>query len=123
MIGPQKNAGVHFYPTYPNSTARPDANDPGCPNCGTTKQCGSQLSGCLYDILADPEERSDLATSNPEALHNLTSRIYELVPSLFQSDAVTDNYGTYDCAGCLKQARGPYAKATGTPAWFGPWLL
>ena len=28
IIG-NKGPGVHFYPTYPNSTARPNASDPG----------------------------------------------------------------------------------------------
>jgi hypothetical protein len=76
----------------------------------------------LYDISVDPEERNDLSTSNRAALVNLTARMYALIPSLYQSDVVKDNNGTYDCEGALREARGPYAKATGTAAWFGPWL-
>jgi hypothetical protein len=76
----------------------------------------------LYDISVDPEERHDLSTTNRAALVNLTARMYALIPSLYQSDVVKDNNGTYDCEGALRKARGPYAKATGTAAWFGPWL-
>ena len=122
IIGAQNGQGVHFYPDYPNTTTRPQASDPGCPNCGTTAQCGAKPSGCLYDISVDPEERHDLAKTNPTALANLTARIYALIPSLYQSDIVKGNNGTYDCQGALRAARGPYAKATGTAAWFGPWL-
>jgi hypothetical protein len=52
----------------------------------------------------------------------MTARLYELVPTLYQSDATADNNGTYDCAGCLGAARGVYASSTHTNAWFGPWL-
>eukprot|EP01052_Picozoa_sp_SAG31_P023057 SAG31_NODE_1870_length_7027_cov_6.614319_3_plen_207_part_00 len=114
-VGP----GVHFYPTYPNSTTRPNASDPGCPNQGPF---GPGPTGCLYDIIADPGERSDLAAIEKDALQNMTAKLYAMVPSLYQSDLVADNNGTYDCTGCLRKARGAYATSTHTNAWFGPWL-
>ena len=67
-IGP----GVHFTPTYPNTTTRPNASDAGCPNQGPH---GPGPTGCLYDIIADPEERHDLALIDTGALANLTARM------------------------------------------------
>ena len=118
IIG-NKGPGVHFYPTYPNTTSRPNASDPGCPNQGPH---GPGPTGCLFDIIADPEERNDLALIDPGALANMTAKLYDLVPTLYQSDIVPDNNGTYDCDGCLTKARGAYASATGKASWFGPWL-
>lgn len=105
-IGP----GKHFDPYYPSNDSRPAADDPGCPP-----------PGCLYDIIADPEERNDLAKSRPADLARLTKALNSYIPTLFQSDLVSDNNGTYDCQGCLLKARGAYKVETGKP-WFGPWL-
>lgn len=105
-VGP----GVHFDPYYPSNDTRPPANDPGCPP-----------PGCLFNITADPSEYHNLATSQPDNLKRLADMLNGYVPSLFQSDRVEGNNGTYDCVGCLTKARGTYAKATGQP-WFGPWL-
>lgn len=63
-----------------------------------------------------------MALVDPGALSNLTAQLYSLIPTLYQSDIVDDNNGTYDCDGCLAKARGAYASATGKDAWFGPWL-
>jgi|EP01046_Picozoa_sp_COSAG06_P039161 hypothetical protein len=52
----------------------------------------------------------------------MTAKLYAMIPTLYQSDIVEDNNGTYDCSGCLGKARGELAHATGTDAWFGPWL-
>jgi hypothetical protein len=71
---------------------------PGCPNQGPH---GPGPTGCLYDIIADPEERRDLALIDPGALSNMTAQLYSLIPTLYQSDIVDDNNGTYDCEGCL----------------------
>ena len=102
--------GVHFNPYYPNTTARPNATDPGCPS-----------PGCLFDIVEDPGEWHNLAATRPADLKRLTDALNTYIPSLFQSDRVAGNNGTYDCGGCLGKARGDYQKATGRP-WFGPWM-
>ena len=68
------------------------------------------------------QERNDLALIDPGALANMTAKLYAMIPTLYQSDIVEDNNGTYDCSGCLGKARGELAHATGTDAWFGPWL-
>jgi hypothetical protein len=60
IIGKYLGMGVHFYPTYPNSTERPNASDPGCPNQGPH---GPGPTGCLYDIIADPEVRCSTSGS------------------------------------------------------------
>jgi len=105
-VGP----GVHFNEYYPMNATRPPANDKGCPP-----------PGCLYDIIADPGEFNDLSAAQPTDLKRLTDALDAYIPTLFQSDRVADNNGTYDCVNCLNKARGYYAKATGQ-AWFGPWL-
>ena len=105
-VGP----GKRFDPYYPQNNSRPAANDPGCPP-----------PGCIFDIIADPEERINLAASRPADLKRLAAALNAYIPTLYQSDLVAGNNGTYDCAGCLSKARGDYAKAAGRP-WFGPWL-
>lgn len=82
---------------------------------------GCPPPGCLYDIIADPGEFNDLSAAQPTDLKRLTDALDAYIPTLFQSDRVADNNGTYDCVNCLNKARGYYAKATGQ-AWFGPWL-
>ena len=37
---------------------------------------GPGPTGCLYDIVADPGERHDLAHSQPQDLANLTARLW-----------------------------------------------
>jgi hypothetical protein len=105
-VGP----GKHFDPYYPQNDTRPAADDVGCP-----------LPGCLFDIIADPSEYHNLAASQPADLERLADTLHKYIPSLFQSDRVAGNNGTYDCYGCLHKAREVYGKAAGQP-WFGPWL-
>ena len=42
-----------------------------------------------------------MALIDPGALSNMTAQLYSLIPTLYQSDIVDDNNGTYDCEGCL----------------------
>ena len=91
-------------------------NDPGCP------------TGCLFKLDTDPEERQDLASSQPYAqkFAQMKARLFEIGATVFQSD----ENGTYDYDGAIKAARTRY---NATPAasykanvwsdlWWGPWI-
>lgn len=62
IIGTQNGFGVRVGPSYPNNSHTHLPQDPGCP------------SGCLYDILADPGEYTDLKSSEPQVFQELMDR-------------------------------------------------
>ena len=90
-----------------------------CPlasHCGTCKHrvrcvCAWYTQvGCLFDIFSDPEERHDLAHSQPERAAAMYERMVELDRTVYQPDR-----GAPDHEGACRQvvANGGY---------FGPWL-
>ena len=44
----------------------------------------SQAAPCLFNVVADPSERTDLAASHAERLANMTARLAELMPGVFE---------------------------------------
>lgn len=52
-------------PQYPNGT-----DDPACK---TTEHCGD--SGCLYNIIEDPQERHNVASEQPEKLKEMQQKL------------------------------------------------
>lgn len=58
LTGDVKSAGWTG-PTYPNNT-HPDGGINAIEHCGN--------SGCLYNIIQDPEERTNLASKTPDVL-------------------------------------------------------
>ena len=64
-------------PVYPNSTS-PD-NDP-------SEQSIDCTNGCLFDVVNDPTEHVDLASSLPEVVAAMTARLSELVLGFYNNN-------------------------------------
>ena len=83
-------------PQYPNQT-NPDGGIP------TEQDCGD--SGCLYNIMKDPEERVDLAKSNPDVLRLMQKKLANYKATCFSPnrgkkwpgacDAAVNTYGGF----------------------------
>jgi len=56
--------------------------------------CGA---GCLYDVIADPLEKQDMAKEHPDVVAKMMARLHELNKGLFLPDR-----GTPDKAGCAR---------------------
>lgn len=72
-------------PYFPNAST-PAALPAAIADCG---------SGCLFDLLADPLEASDLAPSMPHQVAAMRGRLEELLPSAFNP-----HRGVVDLAAC-----------------------
>ena len=62
-------------PVYPNTTKPPGIS--AVENCG---------SGCLYNIKEDPEERKNLASSMPDVLKDMQTKLSKYQATLFYPD-------------------------------------
>ena len=60
-------------PIFPNSTS-PDPEAP-------VMECAK--GGCLFDVMADPGERNDVAAQHPQIVATLTARLAELSKSFY----------------------------------------
>eukprot|EP01059_Diplonema_ambulator_P010785 TRINITY_DN2081_c0_g1_i1.p1 TRINITY_DN2081_c0_g1~~TRINITY_DN2081_c0_g1_i1.p1 ORF type:complete len:1269 (+),score=327.88 TRINITY_DN2081_c0_g1_i1:1956-5762(+) len=88
--------GFWMSPQYPNATTQ----------CGQTKNPGCP-DGCLFDILADPSEYTDLKSTLPSVFADLKNRLQQLFSEVFQT-AWPPNY-TQNCiseAEAVNQHRG-----------------
>lgn len=54
-----------------------------CPECRPCQLCNATDGGCVFDVLADPSERHDLASSRPELLAALRARLDAAVHTKF----------------------------------------
>jgi arylsulfatase A-like enzyme len=76
-------------PYYPNATTK--WNDTAY-NCGIPPNNGT---GCLFNILSDPTEHVDLASTSPDIVAAMLARINE-----YQATAFSPNRGTDDGSAC-----------------------
>ena len=76
VLGNQGGKGVYTGTKNPNSTKLVD-NDPGCGE-----------KGCLFNIEVDPTEHHDVGTENPAILNNLTTTLYQILESTFQTNEI-----------------------------------
>ena len=83
-------------PQYPNET-NPHGGIPGVQDCGDT--------GCLYNIMSDPEERENLAERQPDILKQMQEKLAKYQATYFNPDrgrawpgacqAALDTYGGF----------------------------
>ena len=94
---------------YPNAST--SATPPPHLKCGDPQGAGAARGpGCLYNVLQDPSETQDLATSSPGKVKELRARIAELQKTVYSPDR-----GGTDREMCR----------TGLSKWggfLGPWL-
>jgi arylsulfatase B len=94
-------------PVYPNTTF-PGENSQVC---GDPDGTGSAKGpGCLFNVLTDPSELNDLASTMPAKVAELRARITELQKGVFNPDR-----GTHDREMCLTG----WGKNKG---FLGPWI-
>jgi hypothetical protein len=75
VIGTQWGFGVSVGPNFPNGTI--PKPDPGCPD------------GCLFDILADPGETTDIKEKNPSQFTAMLERVKQIGLGVYQVMCVT----------------------------------
>jgi arylsulfatase I/J len=73
VVGTQHGLGFWTGPQHPNGTK--DYRDAGCP-----------LTGCLFNVYADPTEHVDLAAAQPARLAQMQARLRELAKGVFQTN-------------------------------------
>jgi len=64
-------------PSYPNASSA--GHDPS----GTVLDC---KDGCLFDVVNDPTEHTDIAASNPTIVNELSARLTELSKGFFSNN-------------------------------------
>jgi hypothetical protein len=77
-------------PVFPNSTS-PDPND-------LSVDCGA---GCLFDVMADPSESHDLASSLPAVVQSMATRLAVLARGFYSNNDTGIDVcpaGVTDCA-------------------------
>ena len=102
-------------PNYPNSSSVASPVDPG-----PTMNCTAN-GGCLFDVVADYTEHTDIAAQNPAVVKSMTARLAELVKGYYSnSDDFTatsvcpQNMGNVTPCGC-------WAALNVWGGFFGPW--
>ena len=79
-------------PHYPNAST--SWNDTGY-HCGVPSTPPTGKGGCLFNVLSDPNEYSDVAADHPDIVAEMYARILEL-----QATAFSPNRGSDDGAAC-----------------------
>eukprot|EP00730_Choanoeca_flexa_P004719 TRINITY_DN11782_c0_g1_i1.p1 TRINITY_DN11782_c0_g1~~TRINITY_DN11782_c0_g1_i1.p1 ORF type:complete len:519 (+),score=67.23 TRINITY_DN11782_c0_g1_i1:149-1558(+) len=95
VIGNQGHTGLWWGPDYPNSTVKVNATDPGCPD------------GCLFDIIKDPSEYSDIKQEQPDVYRELYEALLEYGKGVYQADA-DGHYDTTQCENAMQQRCGGF---------------
>ena len=100
------------------------ASDP-CVNAGTDAAGVTNCTlGCLFELRADPSERTDLAGEHPDVVERLLRRIEELKQTAFLPVRCLcdDGWGGVDCQQC-PAAKGMCEAVTGKyGGFYGPWV-
>jgi arylsulfatase A-like enzyme len=106
LLGSQSIAGwqgVH----YPNASSNASAPS------DVTLQCGS---GCLFDVVADPNEYNDIAAQNPTIVSSMHARLNELIPGFFSNN----DTGVNVCPGNITMPCACWAAWHVWGGYFGP---
>lgn len=83
LLGPNDQA-TWPGPQYPNSSS---VNSPVYP--GPTLAC---KNGCLFDVLNDPTETTDIAAQHPEIVTQMTTRLNTLAKGFYSNNDTNFNY-------------------------------
>ena len=113
LTGPQSEA-TWGGPQYPNASSPAHPIDPG-----PTVHC-DQIGGCLFDVIADPTEHNNIASSNAGLVQSMTDRLAVLSKGFYSNndtafDLICPPGETMPCA-CWASINvwggffGPYAK-------------
>jgi len=82
LVGGRFASGFHQAPEWPTEAACCNVKCWNKPEL--VKDCGTaETPRCLFNIRADPEERKDLFSSQPEIVARMTARLHELEASVF----------------------------------------
>ena len=96
-------------PPSPHSQVFPTADYAFVWDANHTLKCG--VTGCLFNLTADPAEQQDLAPSRPDLLQQMTARLHEEMAKKYEHDG-----GKTDKLGFLLELErrngfvGPFAK-------------
>jgi arylsulfatase A-like enzyme len=97
-------------PQYPNASSPAHPVDPG-----PSVACGA--TGCLFDVVADPSEHTNIASANPTIVAAMHARLKELVPGFYSnSDVLVD-----DCPPGISQPCACWAATNVWGGYFGPY--